>query len=98
MNTSKNVLIATSLTLAGVMFYLWGHFDGREGRALIEESLAAEEMTEVSPTLARERDTYYPNSEDLKPDEMRVIACGTGMPTTSRCAGCCLLPGGTGQR
>ena len=36
----------------------------------------------VSPTKARERDTYYPNSEDLAKDEMRVIACGTGMPTT----------------
>ncbi len=42
----------------------------------------AEEAAEVSPTKARPRDTYYPNTEDLAPDEMRVIACGTGMPTT----------------
>ena len=24
-----------------------------------------------------DRDTYYPGSEDLQPDEMRIIACGT---------------------
>ena len=48
------------------------------------------EETPVSPTEARERDVYYPNSEDLAPDEMRVIACGTGMPTTraSQAAAC----------
>ena len=33
----------------------------------------------ISPTDARERNFYAPNSETLKPDEMRVIACGTGM-------------------
>ena len=27
-----------------------------------------------------DRDVYYPGTEDLAPDEMRVIACGTGMP------------------
>ncbi len=40
------------------------------------------EEASVSPTEARARDVYYPNSEDLAHDEMRVIACGTGMPTT----------------
>ncbi|UCG98494.1 MAG: hypothetical protein JSW31_05245, partial [Burkholderiales bacterium] len=42
----------------------------------------AEEAAKLSPTKARARDVYYPNTEDLAPDEMRVIACGTGMPTT----------------
>ena len=40
------------------------------------------EEASVSPTKARARDVYYPNSEDLARDEMLVIACGTGMPTT----------------
>jgi ribonuclease Z len=26
------------------------------------------------------RDAYYPNTEELAPDEMRVVALGTGMP------------------
>lgn len=56
---------------------------------------------DVSPTKARaERDTYYPNTEDLAPDEMRVIACGTGMPTTraSQAAACFLVELGNGDK
>jgi len=35
----------------------------------------------ASPTAAiPDRDAYYPGTETLAPDEMRVIACGTGMP------------------
>ena len=56
--------------------------------------------SEVSPVLARPRDTYYPNTEDLKPDEMRVIACGTGMPTTraAQAAACFLVELGNGDK
>jgi ribonuclease Z len=44
----------------------------------------AAEKPLVSPVKAREDlDVYFPNTEDLAPDEMRVIACGTGMPTSS---------------
>jgi ribonuclease Z len=54
----------------------------------------------VSPTKARDRDTYYPNSEDLAKDEMRVIACGTGMPTTraAQAAACFLVELGNGDK
>ncbi len=60
----------------------------------------AKETTEVSPVRARPRDTYYPNSEDLAPDEMRVIACGTGMPTTraAQAAACFLVELGNGDK
>ncbi len=36
-----------------------------------------QEAPEYSPVKARARDFYVPNSEDLGPDEMRLIACGT---------------------
>jgi len=56
----------------------------------------------VSPTKVRdrERDVYYPNTEDLAPDEMRVIACGTGMPTTRafQAAACFLVELGNGDK
>ncbi len=54
----------------------------------------------VSPTDARERDFYAPNSEDLRPDEMRLIACGTGMPTArpKQAASCWLLELGNGDK
>jgi ribonuclease Z len=55
---------------------------------------------EISPVKARPRDYYTPNSEDLKPDEMRVIACGTGMPTTraAQAAACFLVELGNGDK
>ncbi|MFG0607511.1 guanitoxin biosynthesis MBL fold metallo-hydrolase GntH [Vibrio mimicus] len=55
---------------------------------------------EISPVKARDRDTYYPNSEDLNENEMRVIACGTGMPTTraAQAAACFLVELGNGDK
>jgi ribonuclease Z len=39
----------------------------------------------TSPTgIAPNRYVYYPGTEELGPDEIRVIACGTGMPTARR--------------
>jgi len=60
----------------------------------------AQETAKVSPIKARPRDAYYPNSEDLAPDEMRVIACGTGMPTTRafQAAACFLVELGNGDK
>ncbi len=54
----------------------------------------------ISPVKARPRDTYFPNSEDLNPNEMRVIACGTGMPTArpSQAAACFLVELGNGDK
>jgi ribonuclease Z len=70
-----------------------------------DSSGAAETATKtepaVSPVKARpDRDTYYPNTEDLAPDEMRVIACGTGMPTTRafQAAACFLVELGNGDK
>ncbi len=63
---------------------------------------AQEAEAEVSPISVRDRprDTYYPNTEDLMSDEMRVIACGTGMPTTraAQAAACFLVELGNGDK
>ncbi len=65
-------------------------------------ALAQDAEPEVSPVAVRDRprDAYYPNTEDLKPDEMRVIACGTGMPTTraAQAAACFLVELGNGDK
>ena len=61
----------------------------------------AEYATALSPTKAlAERDVYYPGSEDLAPDEMRVIACGTGMPNArpKQAAACWLVELGNGDK
>jgi ribonuclease Z len=63
-----------------------------------KESGKAEPL--ISPVEARERDFYAPNSETLAPDEMRVIACGTGMPYTrmAQAAACFLVELGNGEK
>ncbi len=45
-------------------------------------------------------DVYYPGTEALAPDEMRVIACGTGMPQPrlKQAAGCFLVELGNGDK
>jgi len=54
----------------------------------------------ISPVKMRDRDFYAPNSEDLGPDEIRVIACGTGMPTPrpAQAAACFLMELGNGEK
>jgi ribonuclease Z len=49
---------------------------------------------------APDRYVYYPGTEKLGPDEMRVIACGTGMPAARRgqAATCFLVELGNGDK
>ncbi len=61
----------------------------------------AEEQPMASPTGALpSREVYYPGSEDLRPDEMRVVACGTGMPNArpKQAAACWLVELGNGDK
>ncbi len=78
-----------------------GRSDERAGRpfSLVNPAQAADHPA-ISPVKARPRDTYFPNSEDLRPDEMRVIACGTGMPTArpSQAAACFIVELGNGDK
>ncbi len=102
---------ASGLALIGVGFAIgaWMFASKNDPRPLgqLAESLLAmsganaqNAKQTVSPTKARPRDTYYPNSEDLKPDEMRIVACGTGMPTTraAQAAACFLVELGNGDK
>ena len=102
MTTRKKLLIVAAMTIAAAILYLWGHADGRAGRLpeLFGEALAAQGPQKLSPAKARPRDAYFPNSEELAPDEMRVVACGTGMPTTraAQAAACFLVELGNGDK
>ena len=69
----SRIIIASSFAIGITV----GIFMVTYGPSLITSSVAQEtEKGEllISPTKARERDFYAPNSEDLAPDEMRVIA------------------------
>ncbi len=61
----------------------------------------AQAASKVSPVKAlAEQDVYYPGTEDIAPDEMRVIACGTGMPNArpKQAAACFLVELGNGDK
>jgi ribonuclease Z len=94
----KFLIVASTLLVAGVL-HLGNLNDGQQEAFLTftDDAVAAEK---VSPTKARARDYYAPNSEDLASDEMRVIACGTGMPTTraAQAAACFLVELGNGDK
>jgi ribonuclease Z len=100
--TRKSVFTGVFILLIAAVIYQWGHINGRSGESsvLIDEAIAVEGSSTPSPLKARERDYYSPNSEDLKADEMRVIACGTGMPTTrgAQAAACFLVELGNGDK
>ena len=87
------------LSILAVVFILgiaFGIYVVNQDRLVIINDAQAE----VSPVMARERDVYVPNSENLDPNEARVIACGTGMPTTraAQAAACFLVELGNGDK
>ncbi len=99
------------IALTMVAVYLFGVYHGRTGKSLdfFKQAVATETNAPVSPIMALvdsdmrdvdERDVYYPGTEDLAPDEMRVIACGTGMPNArpKQAAACWLVELGNGDK
>jgi ribonuclease Z len=70
---------------------------------VVDKPLSAEGKppANVSPVKAlAERDTYFPGTEDLAPDEMRIVALGTGMPSArpKQAAACFLVELGNGDK
>ncbi len=102
MKVNRRALLAVFGIVVAATLYLWGHWDGRAGRTigLTNVAVADESQSKLSPVKPRPRDVYYPNSEELGPKEMRVIACGTGMPTTraAQAAACFLVELGNGDK
>jgi ribonuclease Z len=102
---SKFAILATLALVALLIMALHvkGKYGGRVGKdfSLMEEAMAAQAGPSVSPVKARgDRGTYYPNTEDLAPDEMRIISLGTGMPNPrpSQKATCWLVELGNGDK
>ena len=64
-------------------------------------SALPQERQTITPTgTVEDRDVYYPGTEALDPDEMRVTACGTGMPNArpKQAAACWLVELGNGDK
>ena len=98
-------LVIGALGVAGAVGYWAGQNNlSGDGPAIVSEAQAAssEEVSgEWSPTKPYPKhDVYYPGTEALAPDEMRVIACGSGMPMPrlKQAAPCFLIELGNGDK
>jgi ribonuclease Z len=87
----RTFAVLAAMAVAILMGYLVG-----AGAASQDAAHAAEPKVETSAA----RGVYYPNTEELAKDEMRIISCGTGMPNQrpSQAASCWLVELGNGEK
>ena len=91
--SSKKILIAV-LVAAGIFAIATLPFD-------VDIHMNDVSAESRSPTgTAPDRDVYYPGTEALEPDEMRIVALGTGMPSPrpKQAAACFLVELGNGDK
>jgi ribonuclease Z len=95
-------IVILGIVLAVGGFYLKGLMDGASGRSisLVDTVEAAGGVVKNPKGAAPDRYVYYPGTEPLVEDEIRVIACGTGMPAARRAqaATCFLVETGNGDK
>ncbi len=103
--TNRTSQTMITLTLAGFLSacsYMYGWNDGASGRdpQLFPTSKAAGGVVKGPNEIAPDRYVYYPGTEVLAEDEVRVIACGTGMPDQRRgqASACFLFEFGNGEK
>ena len=90
--TTLSLLLMAALAIGVVL--------GRSGFDLLSEAQAAGGVVEGPSTVAPDRYVYYPGTETLAKDEIRVIACGTGMPDQrlAQASACFLFELGNGDK
>jgi ribonuclease Z len=101
----KTLLVVGAVAAVTAFAYVKGYSDHDQGRAMALAPMAlaqdGAQETRITPTKElRDPNVYFPGTEELDPDEMRLIACGTGMPTAreSQAASCWLLELGNGDK
>ena len=99
MKTSLGVAVAFGLAI-GFVAGRWIDDSGQQAYAQTASALKVR-PARISPTKAlADRDMYFPGTEDLARDEMRITALGTGMPTArpKQAAACFLVELGNGDK
>ncbi len=88
------ITIAIGLPI-GSLFFSSDPFNGQPGAANAAGGVVADPNG-----IAPDRYVYYPGTEELAEDEVRVIACGTGMPDQRRgqASACFLFEFGNGEK
>jgi len=104
------IIIIIGLILSASIGYMKGVFDGNSGKnfslvTTAEAKKSGEQPTPVakkhSPVgIVPDRDTYFPGTEPLDPNEMRITALGTGQPSArpKQAAACFLVELGNGDK
>ncbi len=95
---SNSLALVAGVFAAGTLVGLIVSQSGSVAHAQRKASAAADAP---SPVGARaDRDVYYPGSEALAPDEMRVVCLGSGMPNArpKQAAACWLVELGNGDK
>jgi ribonuclease Z len=76
--------IVAIAVLAAVYTTGWQNGRNGQGPALVKEAQAAGSVVKGPNVVVPDRYVYYPGTEVLAKNEVRVIACGTGMPDARR--------------
>ncbi len=81
-----NIHTIAIATFALAVVFAIGWQTGRSGNSIgpIADAESAGGVVSCPNIIARDRYVYYPGTEVLAIDEVRVIACGTGMPEQRR--------------
>jgi len=99
----RRIMIPAAALSIVWLAYAQGYQDRANGQSFgsfVSEAVAATKRA-ISPTQKLpDPNVYYPGTEELAKDEMRLVSCGTGMPTAreSQAASCWLLELGNGDK
>ena len=99
MKNRPNVIAAgLTMLVLGVAVGAYWRPDGTSANAQPDSKSAAAPASATEPN--KQRAAYFPGTEKLGPNEMRVIACGTGMPNArpKQAAACFLVELGNGDK
>ena len=93
----KSLSVATIVAAAMITGHI---FDDRAANVLMSSADAAGGVVTGPNIEAPDRYVYYPGTEVLAEDEVRVVACGTGMPDQRRgqASACFLFEFGNGEK
>ncbi len=100
MKLKASTLIFTVTLIVGVAFGIYLGNNGIEDLSLVGEARAAGGTVTGPNEVAPDRYVYYPGTEALADGEIRVIACGTGMPDQriAQASACFLFELGNGDK
>ena len=91
---------AAAIASFGLTTFTWNDRSDGSSLGIFPEANAAGGVVTGPNVIAPDRYVYYPGTEVLAEDEVRVIACGTGMPDQRRgqASACFLFEFGNGEK